>query len=63
MSRNANGSIYRWNKNGKPAGYKGAISYSDEDGKTKRYIAYGRTRQDVRDKLDKPRDRLKLAHR
>lgn len=60
MSRNANGegSIYRWNKNGKPAGYKGAISYQDENGDTKRYVAYGRTRQDVRAKLDQARDRL-----
>ena len=60
MSRNANGegSIYRWNKNGKPAGYKGAISYKDENGTTKRYVAYGRTRQDVRAKLDAARERL-----
>lgn len=60
MTRNANGegSIYRWNKNGKPAGYKGAISYKDETGTTKRYVAYGRTRQDVRAKLDAARERL-----
>lgn len=60
MSRNANGegSIYRWNKNGKPAGYKGAISYKDNNGKTKRYVAYGPTRQQVRAKLDKARERL-----
>jgi hypothetical protein len=45
MSRNANGegSIYKWLKNGQPAGYKGAVSYPDEDGKTRRYVAYGRT--------------------
>lgn len=60
MSRNANGegSIYVWKKNGKPAGYKGALSYKDENGVTKRYAAYGRTRKDVKDKLDKARDRL-----
>lgn len=60
MSRNANGegSIYAWKKNGKPSGYKGAISYTADDGTTKRYVAYGRTRKDVRDKLDKARERL-----
>jgi integrase len=60
MSRNANGegSIYAWKKNGKPSGYKGALSYTADDGTTKRYVAYGRTRKDVRDKLDKARERL-----
>ncbi|WP_137147140.1 site-specific integrase [Mycolicibacterium sp. CR10] len=60
MTRNANGegSIYAWKKNGKPAGYKGALSYKDEHGVTRRYVAYGRTRKDVKDKLDKARDRL-----
>jgi integrase len=60
MARNGNGegSIYHWNKNGKPAGYKGAISYADADGTTKRFVAYGRTRQQVRAKLDKARERL-----
>lgn len=60
MSKNANGegSIYAWRKNGKASGYKGAISYQDENGVTKRYVAYGRTRKDVRDKLDKARERL-----
>ncbi len=60
MAKNANGegSIYRWNKNGKAAGYKGAVSYKDENGNTKRYVAYGGTRKDVRDKLDKARERL-----
>jgi integrase len=37
--------------------YEGAITY-DEDGKTKRHTVYGRTRQDVRDKLKKARERL-----
>lgn len=60
MSKNANGegSIYPWKRNGKPAGYKGALSYKDDNGDTKRYVAYGRTRKDVRDKLDKARERL-----
>ncbi|QZT54615.1 tyrosine-type recombinase/integrase [Mycolicibacterium austroafricanum] len=60
MSRNANGegSIYPWKRDGKPAGYKGALSYKDEDGATKRYVCYGRTRKEVKDKLDKARDRL-----
>jgi hypothetical protein len=63
MSRNANGegSIYQWKRNGKPDGYKGAISYKDENGDTKRYVAYGRTRKDVRDKLDKARERLNVG--
>ncbi|MCW2653342.1 MAG: hypothetical protein QOE41_3255 [Mycobacterium sp.] len=41
MSKNANGegSIYKWVQNGKPAGYKGAMSYKDENGRTKRYVA------------------------
>jgi hypothetical protein len=58
--RNANGegSIYQWKRNGKPDGYKGAISYKDNDGKTKRYVAYGPARQQVRAKLDKARERL-----
>ena len=42
MAKNAKGegSIYKWLKDGKPAGYKGAISYTDEGGTTKRYVAY-----------------------
>ena len=43
---------------GKPDGYKGALSYKDENGKTRRYVAYGRTRQQVRAKLDTARERL-----
>ena len=51
MAKNANGegSIYKWLKDAKPAGYKGAISYKDEGGTTKRYVAYGPTRQQVRE--------------
>jgi integrase len=33
----------------------------DENGDTKRYVAYGRTRKDVRDKLDTARERLKAG--
>ena len=65
MSRNANGegSIYPWKRDGKPAGYKGALSYKDENGDTKRYVCYGRTRKDVKDKLDKARTASPLARR
>jgi integrase len=61
--RNANGegSIYQWKRDGKTDGYKGALSYKDENGDTKRYVACGRTRQQVRDKLDAARDRLKVG--
>lgn len=63
MAKNANGegSIYKWLKDAKPAGYKGAISYKDEGGTTKRYVAYGPTRQQVRDKLDQARARLNIG--
>ena len=60
MAKNANGegSIYKWFKDGKPSGYKGALSYKRRARPTKRYVAYGRTRKDVKDKLDKARERL-----
>ncbi len=60
MSKRSNGegSIYAWKRDGKPAGYKGALSYKDENGETKRYVCYGRTRKEVKDKLDKARDRV-----
>ncbi len=63
MSRNANGegSIYKYMVDGKQRGYKGALSYLDENGFTKRYYAYGRTRADVKDKLDTARNRLKAG--
>jgi integrase len=59
MSKNSNGegSIYKWIRDGKQSGYKGAISYTDDNGATKRYVAYGRTRADVKDKLAKARKR------
>jgi integrase len=60
MGRNANGegSIYPWRRDGKQDGYKGAISYTDERGEAKRFVAYGRTRSAVRVKLDAARERL-----
>lgn len=60
MSRNANGegSIYKYMVDGKQRGYKGALSYLDEYGQSKRYTCYGRTRADVKAKLDAARDRL-----
>ena len=53
MSKNANGegSMYKWMKDGKVIRDEGAVTYTGADGKTKRHTVYGRTRQDVRDKL------------
>src|SRR6478735_5513979 len=63
MAKNANGegSIYKRMRDGKLVRYEGAITYTAEDGKTKRHTVYGRTRQDVRDKLKKARDRLEAG--
>lgn len=60
MSKNANGegSIYKRMRDGKLIRFEGAITYMGEDGKTKRHTVYGRTRQDVRDKLKNARERL-----
>jgi integrase len=60
MSKNANGegSIYKRVRDGKFVRYEGAITYLGDDGKTKRHTVYGRTRQDVRDKLQQARGRL-----
>ncbi len=60
MGRHANGegSIHPWRRDGKPAGYRGMITYQDDRGETKRHAAYGRTRAEVRDKLDAARERL-----
>ena len=60
MSRNANGegSIWKRMRDGRHTGYMGAISYTAEDGKTERRTVYGRTRADVREKLNQARDRL-----
>jgi integrase len=60
MSRNANGegSIWKRMRDGRHTGYIGAIPYTGDDGKTKRHVVYGRTRADVREKLNQARDRL-----
>jgi integrase len=60
VSKNSNGegSIYKRMKDGKLIRYEGQISYIDRDGNRKRHTVYGRTRKDVRDGLDKVRDRL-----
>ena len=41
--------------------YEGAISYTGQDGKAKRHTVYGRTRQDVRDKLKQAHSRCRQA--
>ena len=63
MAKNSNGegSIYRRMRDGKLVRSEGAISYLDEDGKTKRHTVYGRTRADVRDKLKTARERLEAG--
>ena len=63
MAKNSNGegSIYRRMRDGKLVRYEGAISYTDEDGKTKRHTVYGRTRADVRSKLKTARERLEAG--
>ncbi|MDO3636014.1 tyrosine-type recombinase/integrase [Mycolicibacterium arseniciresistens] len=60
MAKNANGegSIYKRVRDGKVVRYEGAISYTADDGKTKRHVVYGRTRAEVREKLKQVRDRL-----
>ncbi|GAB1811128.1 site-specific integrase [Mycobacterium sp. MUNTM1] len=64
MAKNANGegSIYKRVRDGKVVRYEGALSYIDAaDGKTKRHTVYGRTRQEVRDKLKAARERLEAG--
>jgi integrase len=60
MSKNANGegSIYKRMRDGKIVRYEGAITYTGDDGKSKRHTVYGRSRADVRDKLRAARERL-----
>lgn len=48
-------------RDGKQAGYIGAISYTGDDGQPQRHMVYGRTRADVRDKLKQARERLDLG--
>ncbi|SKG74470.1 phage integrase family protein [Mycobacteroides abscessus subsp. bolletii] len=55
---NGEGSIYKRMRDGKQAGYVGALSYSDESGKTKRHTVYGKTRREVSDKMKAARTRL-----
>lgn len=60
MSKNANGegSIYKRFRDGRPAGYAAALTYIDEDGRTRRVRVYGPTRAAARDKLQKARERI-----
>jgi integrase len=60
MAKNANGegSIWKRMRDGKLVRYEGALTYIGDDGRTKRHTVYGRTRQDVRDKLRRARERL-----
>jgi integrase len=60
MGRNSNGqgSIYKRMRDGRLLRYEGAISYLGDDGKPKRYTAYGHTRREVADKLAAARKRL-----
>jgi integrase len=55
---NGEGSIYPRIRNGRQSGYAGAIGYTDEHGQMKRRAVYGRTRVEVRDKLNEIRKRL-----
>jgi integrase len=55
---NGEGSIYKRVRDGRLTRYEGAISYVADDGRTKRYTVYGRTRAEVRDKLKAARERL-----
>lgn len=60
MSKNANGegSIYKRMRDGKHVGYVGAVTYEDDDGRTKRLRVYGETRAAARDKLKQARERI-----
>jgi integrase len=55
---NGEGSIYKRMRNGKQAGYIGAVSYTDEVGMAKRHMAYGKTRREVAEKMKAVRTRL-----
>jgi integrase len=55
---NGEGSIYPRMRDGRQAGYVGALSYTDPDGKAKRIRVYGRTRAEVRTKLRAASDRV-----
>jgi integrase len=55
---NGEGSIYKRMRDGRQVGYVGAMTFEDNDGSRQRVRVYGRTRGEVRDKLDKARERL-----
>jgi integrase len=55
---NGEGSVYKRMRNGRQAGYVGAISYRDKTGRPQRVRVYGPTRKDVREKLKKAAERI-----
>ena len=55
---NGEGSVYKRIRKGRHTGYIGAVSYTDESGKPKRHMVYGKTRTEVRDKMKAVRERL-----
>lgn len=55
---NGEGSIYKRLRKGHHTGYVGVVSYADDTGKPKRQYVYGKTRSDVRTKMDEVRERL-----
>jgi integrase len=63
MSKNSNGegSIYKRMRDGKLVRYEGQLSYVDAHGSRKRHTVYGRTRKDVKDKLDDVQKRLEAG--
>lgn len=63
MAKNANGegSIYKRTRDGRAAGYVGALTYEDNDGRTQRIRVYGPTRADARDKLKRARERIETG--
>lgn len=58
---NGEGSIYKRTRDGKHTGYIGAVSYTDESGKPKRHMVYGKTRTEVRNKMKAVRERLDIG--
>ncbi|MEV3905506.1 tyrosine-type recombinase/integrase [Mycobacterium sp. NPDC050551] len=55
---NGEGSVYKRMRDGKQAGYIGAVSYTDDAGVAKRHMVYGKTRREVVDKMKAVRTRL-----
>jgi hypothetical protein len=60
MMANANGegSIFKRIRDGKQTGYIGEVSYASDAGKPKRHMVYGKTRTEVRNKMNVVRARL-----